>query len=65
MRISNPGQDGQNYQRASLVSSAKTTTKSVLSVKERLSVDSQNSKKQQEKEMKKNIEINLEKIIDI
>lgn len=62
VRISNPGQDGQSYQRASLVSSAKTTTKSVLSVKEQLSVHSQNSKKE---ELKKNIEINLEKIINI
>jgi hypothetical protein len=42
------------------VSSAKTTTKSIISAKE---VESLCSKKQEE--LKKNIEINLEKIINI
>ena len=62
VRVGSPGQDA-NYQRASLVSSAKTTTKSVLSGKERLSVDESNHSKKEE--IKKNIEINLEKIINI
>jgi hypothetical protein len=61
VRISSPGQD-VNYQRASLVSSAKTTSKSVVSAA-RVSVDESIQSKKED--LKKNIEINLEKIINI